>query len=87
MECRLGANSPEEIMMNMDQSAKSVIQGNKSDLCDKSDALIIAHRVAKIMGYCFAVETKYGWQASTRKPSLRYGKVIECDEYGRELIA
>jgi hypothetical protein len=73
--------------MDMDKAAESVIQGNKTDLCDKSDALIIAHRVAKQMGYCFVVETKDGWQASLRKPSLRYGKVIECTENGRELMA
>ena len=71
----------------MDREVETVIHDKASDVHDKADALIIAHRVAKVTGHCFAIEGRFGWQACLRKPSLRHGKVIECDGNGRELIA
>lgn len=46
---------------------------------EKNDAINKAFHIAhenEIAGY--AIETKYGWIAEARKPSLRFGKVIEC---------
>lgn len=57
-----------------------------NDLC-KSDAVIMAHNFAHQIGDpVYAVETKWGWTCSKNKPSLRFGKVIECYE-GKESIA
>ena len=57
-----------------------------NDLC-KTDAIILAHNMAhKNQEPAYAVETRYGWTCATRKPSLRYGKVIECYN-GKEYLA
>lgn len=57
-----------------------------NDLC-KNDAIIEAHKMAYKSGFpAYAVETRYGWTCATRKPSLRYGKVIECHN-GKEYYA
>lgn len=57
-----------------------------NDLC-KTDAIILAHNMAhKNQEPAYAVETLYGWTCATRKPSLRYSKVIECHN-GKEYLA
>jgi len=57
-----------------------------SDMC-KADAVILAHNMAhKNQEPAYAIETKWGWTCATRKPSLRYGKVIECHN-GKECHA
>ena len=57
-----------------------------NDLC-KIDAIILAHNMAHKSGSpAYAVETKYGWTCANRKPSLRFGKVIECRD-GKEFLA
>lgn len=53
----------------------------------KHDAMTDAFRVAKDNGYCFVIQVPEGWTTSTRKPSLRYGKVFECRDDGKEYIA
>jgi len=69
------------------QEIEQVRHGYTSDVYDdKNDAIILAHAVAAENGFCFAVEGRYGWHASVRKPSLRFGKVIECHD-GREFHA
>jgi hypothetical protein len=57
-----------------------------NDLC-KTDAIILAHNMSHKSGSpVYAVETRYGWTCASRKPSLRFGKVIECYE-GKEFYA
>lgn len=57
-----------------------------NDLC-KVDAIIEAHNMAHKSGSpAYAVETRYGWTCATNKPSLRFGKVIECRD-GKEFLA
>ena len=57
-----------------------------NDLC-KIDAIILAHNMAHENGSpAYAVETKFGWTCATNKPSLRFGKVIECRD-GMEYLA
>lgn len=74
--------------MTKQKQIERVIRDYSSDVFDeKHDALSLAHAVAKQTGYCFAVEGRFGWQASIRKPSLRYGRIVECTADGRELIA
>ena len=43
-----------------------------------------AFKKAREHGVWYAVETKYGWIDSERKPSLRFGKVWECCENGKK---
>lgn len=44
------------------------------------NAISAAFRVSRENGGAgYAIETKYGWIAADRKPSLRFGKVWECD--------
>lgn len=48
-------------------------------LDEKNDAINQAFHIAhqnEIAGY--AIETKYGWIAAERKPSIRFGLVYEC---------
>jgi hypothetical protein len=53
----------------------------------KIDAISIAHKMSAFVGApCYAIETKFGWTCADRKPSLRYGKVIECYQ-GKDLHA
>jgi len=57
-----------------------------ADMC-KADALILGHNIShKIDSPVYVVETKWGWTCAKNKPSLRFGKVIECYE-GKECIA
>ena len=57
-----------------------------NDMC-KSDAIDLAHNMAHRNGCpAYAVETYYGWTCATHKPSLRFGKVIECHN-GKEYLA
>lgn len=66
---------------------EQVRHGYTSDVYDdKNEAIILAHAVAQEAGYCFAIEGRFGWHCSTRKPSLRAGKVIECRD-GKEFLA
>lgn len=52
------------------------------------DALMAAFRQAKQGdGYCFVIQTKYGWTISNRKPSLRFGAVIEVRDDGGQYAA
>jgi len=46
----------------------------------KNDAINKAFRIAHENGIAgYAIETKFdGWIASDRKPSLRFGEVLEC---------
>lgn len=75
--------------MNRAKEIQDIIHGYTGDVYDeKSDALAVAHAVAKSAGdYCFAIEGKFGWFASKRKPMLRSGRVIECTVAGQELLA
>ena len=58
----------------------------ENDLC-KIDAIILAHKMAHATDEpAYAVETKWGWTCASRKPSLRFGKVIECHD-GKEFLA
>ena len=46
---------------------------------DKNVAIIEAFHIARENGIAgYAIEGKYGWSANARKPSLRFGKVLEC---------
>lgn len=73
--------------MSRQHEIEQVRHGYTSDVYDnKHDAIAIAHAVSKDAGYCFAVEGRFGWHASMRKPSLRAGKVIECRD-GKEFVA
>lgn len=57
-----------------------------NDLC-KTDAICEAHTLShKAEIPVYAVETKWGWTCAKNKPSLRFGKVIECYE-GHEVFA
>lgn len=57
-----------------------------NDLC-KVDAITEAHNMAHKSGSpAYAVETYYGWTCASNKPSLRFGKVIECRD-GKEFVA
>ena len=47
-------------------------------------AFALAHK-NEIAAY--AVEGKYGWTVSERKPSLRFGKVWECRDDGKKYYA
>lgn len=50
---------------------------------DKNDAVNAAHRLAhEIELPAYAIEGKYGWSVSERKPSIRFGKVYECRDDG-----
>ncbi len=50
---------------------------------DKYGALAKAFDIARETGIAgYAIETKFGWIADKRKPSLRFGKVFECLEDG-----
>ena len=72
------------------QEVTAVQHGYTSEVYDdKSDALAIAHEVAKLAGYCFAVQGRFGWHASQRKPNLNVQgmKVIECRDDGKEYLA
>jgi hypothetical protein len=70
------------------QEVTAVRHGYTSEVYDdKSDALAIAHAVAKESGYCFAVQGRFGWHACQRKPSLGGLKVIECRDDGKEYLA
>ena len=61
----------------------AVKHGYRSELYDdKVDALAIAHGVAKIAGYCFAVQGRFGWYVCKEKPNFRCTEVIECREDG-----
>lgn len=52
------------------------------------DALMAALRQAKEGdGYCFVIQNKHNWTISNRKPSLRYGRVIECRADGGQYVA
>lgn len=74
-------------MTPLDQTILDIRHGRPSEVWDdKNGAIIFAHYVAAKAGYCFAIEGRFGWHVSLQKPSLRYGKVIECRE-GREFIA
>lgn len=49
------------------------------------NAVTFAFRKAREgAGVWYAIETKYGWIDSARKPSLRFGKVWECTESGKK---
>jgi hypothetical protein len=53
----------------------------------KLDAINAAQVLAHTCGLpAYAFETRHGWQIAKRKPTLRYGKVIECYE-GKEYFA
>ncbi len=55
---------------------------------ERHDAINEAFRLAHANGIAgYAIETIHGWISSERKPSLRYGKVIECRVDGREYAA
>ena len=62
-----------------DQTAARV-EGSDS----KNNAINQAFRIAHENGIAgYAIETKYdGWIASDRKPSLRFGEVLECMDNG-----
>lgn len=43
------------------------------------DAINAAQRICRETGIAgYAIETLHGWMASERKPSLRFGRVLEC---------
>lgn len=47
------------------------------------NAVVIARRKARETGApWYAVECRYGWIETDRKPSLRYGRVIELHPDG-----
>jgi len=52
------------------------------------DALMAAFRQAKEAdGYCFVIQNKHNWTISSRKPSLRFGKIIEVRDDGGQYVA
>jgi len=55
----------------------------KDDL--KLDAINAAFKLAHANGIAgYAIETFDGWIAAERKPSMRFGKVIECQVDGSQ---
>lgn len=61
-------------------------QATKDDA--KMNAINAAHKIAHETGIAgYAVETIDGWIASERKPSLRFGKVLECHVDGKVVRA
>ena len=49
------------------------------------NAVSAAFRIARENGSAgYAIETKYGWIVADRKPSLRFGKVWECQASGNK---
>lgn len=53
----------------------------------KLDAIADAHTLSHAIGMpAYAFDTVIGWQIGERKPTLRYGAVIECYQ-GREYKA
>ena len=61
-------------------------QATKDDA--KMDAINAAQKIAHETGIAgYAVETIDGWIAAERKPSLRFGKVLECHVDGKVVRA
>ncbi len=76
----------EEKKMSMATFTVSDFGAIDADMC-KTDALIMGHNIShKIDSAVYVVETKWGWTCAKNKPSLRFGKVIECYQ-GKECIA
>ena len=52
------------------------------------DAVNKAHKIAHQTGIAgYAIETFDGWTVSDRKPSLRFGRVLECHVDGKVVRA
>lgn len=52
---------------------------------DENSAINSAFVLARKNGIAaYAIEGKYGWSVSERKPSLRFGKVWECQTDGEK---
>jgi hypothetical protein len=52
------------------------------------NAVSHAFKIARENGIAgYAVECKYGWISSDRKPSIRLGKVWECRHDGKKVFA
>ena len=72
------------------KEVEAIQRGYAGDVYEtKGEAMCVAHRVAKVGGYCFVVEGRYGWHCSMHKPMLRkqHQQVIECRQDGQELLA
>jgi hypothetical protein len=62
----------------------STVQEYGSEL----NAVSFAFKMARENGIAgYAIECKYGWIASEQKPSLRFGKVYECQANGKKFPA